>query len=70
MTFGLHADAAEHGKPGVAERGVLRGDDIMAELQAGATAGHEGGAVVEVVLGADITAVGEGDVVEEAHQQP
>ena len=66
MAFCFHADASEHGQPSVAEGSVLRGDDIVPKLQASTATRHEGGAVVQIMLGADVAAVGEGDVVEEA----
>ena len=66
MTLGVHSDAMQQGEPGVAQRCVLRRDDVVAELDARAAAGEERGAVVEIVLGADVTAVGEGHVIEKA----
>mgnify|MGYP000881449315 CR=1 FL=1 len=66
MALHIHADAVEKRKPGVAKRRVFGRDDVVAEVDACAAAGEERGAVVEVVLGADVAAVGEGHVIEKA----
>ena len=65
MALGLHADAVEQGQPRIAQRRVLWCDEVVAELDPGTAAGEERGAVVEVVLGADVAAVSKGDVVEQ-----
>ena len=66
MTLGLDAEAVEQGEPGVTQRGVFRHDAVVVELDARAAAREERGAVVEVVLRADVAALSERDVVEES----
>ena len=40
MTLGIDADAVEQGEPSVAQRRVLWGDDVVAELETSATTGE------------------------------
>lgn len=64
MTLHVYTNAMKHRQPGVAKRGVFWCDDVVTELDTGTTAGEQRGAVVEVVLRADITSVGEGNMIE------
>ena len=67
MALGLDADAVEQGEPKIAERHFGLGhDEVLAELDACAAAGDEGGTVVEVVNAADVAAVAEAGVIKQA----
>ena len=65
MALSLHADPVQHREPGVAKGSVLGRDDTLAEFQPGPAAGEDGGAIAELVSGADVAAIGEGNVIEE-----
>ncbi len=56
----------QHCQPDVAERRVLRQHEMLAQFQVGAATGEDGGAIGEVVDGADVRAEGQGGVIEEA----
>ena len=66
MALGVDADAVEHRQPRIAERCVLGRDDVVAEFEACGSTAEDRWTVREFVAGADVAAVGEGDVVEVA----
>ena len=66
MAFGFNANAVQQSEPGIAQRCVLRRDDVLSELDASTTASEERWAIIEIVLGADVTAIGERDVIKES----
>ena len=61
----IDADSSQHRQPNIAQRRVLRQDEVLAQLQAGSAAGEDGRAIGQVVDGADVRSEGYGGVVEE-----
>ena len=60
------AHAVQQAEPEIAQRRPLRHDEVLAELEARAAAGDDRRAVVERVARAEVAAVDERDVVEQA----
>ena len=56
----------QHRQPHIAQRCVLRQDEMLAQFQVGSAAGENRWAIGQVVDGADVRSEGHGGVVEEA----
>ena len=66
MTFDIDPHPVQHGQPDVAERGILWKNQMLAELEVGSTAGEDGGAIGQVMDGADVRTESHGSVVKQA----
>jgi len=64
VSFGVDAESLQHRQPHIAQRCVLRQDEVLAECQVGSAAGEDGRAIGQVVDGADVRSEGHGGVVE------
>lgn len=66
MTLCVRTNPVEERQPDVAERGVFRQDDVLAETDVRAPPCEKRGTVVEEMDGTDVAAVAEYDVIEQA----